>query len=87
MINRAFRLFVSSTFSDFRRERVVLQTRVFPRLRTYCRKHGYRFQPIDLRWGINQEAQLDQLPANVKIVISDLEDENYPAATRGYQLR
>ena len=58
---RSFRLFVSSTFSDFSAEREVLQTRVFPKLRDYCRqKGGFSFQPIDLRWGVTQEAQLDQ---------------------------
>ncbi len=57
---KTFRLFISSTFNDFRREREVLQTEVFPHIKEYCSKKGYTFQPIDLRWGINEEAQLDQ---------------------------
>ncbi len=57
---RRFRLFVSSTFNDFRREREVLQTRVFPEIRRYCAAHNYSFQPIDLRWGVSDETQLDQ---------------------------
>jgi len=57
---KTFRLFISSTFNDFRREREVLQTEVFPHIKEYCAKKGYVFQPIDLRWGINEEAQLDQ---------------------------
>ncbi len=57
---KTFRLFISSTFNDFRREREVLQTEVFPHIKEYCSKKGYAFQPIDLRWGINEEAQLDQ---------------------------
>jgi hypothetical protein len=41
--SRTFRLFVSSTFSDMKAEREVLQRRVFPRLRQLCREHGARF--------------------------------------------
>jgi len=58
--SKTFRLFISSTFNDFREERKVLQTKVFPIIKQYCSEKGYRFQPIDLRWGINNEAQLDQ---------------------------
>ncbi|WP_298286863.1 DUF4062 domain-containing protein [uncultured Lutibacter sp.] len=58
--SKTFRLFISSTFNDFQEERKVLQTKVFPIIKDYCSEKGYRFQPIDLRWGINNEAQLDQ---------------------------
>jgi hypothetical protein len=57
---KTFRLFISSTFSDFRREREILQTKVFPVIREYAMSLGYTFQPIDLRWGVSDEAQLDQ---------------------------
>lgn len=57
---RTFRLFVSSTFSDFVAERDALQDHVFPRLRELCTAHGARFQAIDLRWGISEQAALDQ---------------------------
>jgi len=57
---RTFRVFVSSTFSDLKPERNALQERVFPRLRALCQQHGARFQPIDLRWGVSEEASLDQ---------------------------
>ena len=50
------RLFVSSTFSDLTTERDVLQREVFPALRRRCASGGFRFQPIDLRWGISEEA-------------------------------
>lgn len=60
MNRKTFRLFISSTFSDFRQEREILQTKVFPKIKSYCVEKGYKFQPIDLRWGVNQEAQLDQ---------------------------
>lgn len=58
--SKTFRLFISSTFEDFRRERALLQTKVFPHIKDYCTKYGYTFQPIDLRWGVSNEAQLDQ---------------------------
>jgi hypothetical protein len=57
LTNRIFRLFVSSTFSDFIAERAALQTVVFPELEEYCAKRGARFLAVDLRWGITEEAQ------------------------------
>jgi hypothetical protein len=33
---------------------------VFPRLKRYCQRRGWSFQAIDLRWGISNEAALDQ---------------------------
>ena len=60
MHNKTFRLFISSTFNDFHKEREVLQTKVFPKIKEYASKVGYTFQPIDLRWGVSNEAQLDQ---------------------------
>lgn len=60
-----FRVFVSSTFRDLIAERNALQERVFPNLRKYCQEHGARFQAIDLRWGVSQEAALDQQTMNI----------------------
>lgn len=57
---RTFRIFVSSTFSDLKEERNALQEGVFPRLRKLCSEHGCRFQAVDLRWGVSEEAALDQ---------------------------
>ena len=58
--SHTFRVFVSSTFSDLKAERNALQARVFPRLRELAQQHGARFQVIDLRWGVSDEASLDQ---------------------------
>ena len=55
-----FRIFVSSTFNDLKLERNALQIKVFSKLRELCLKHGYRFQAIDLRFGVRDEAALDQ---------------------------
>ncbi|MFX4242438.1 tetratricopeptide repeat protein [Aliarcobacter butzleri] len=57
---KTFRLFTSSTFSDFSVERRLLQEYVFPEIKKYCNESNLNFQPIDLRWGVSNEAQLDQ---------------------------
>jgi hypothetical protein len=62
---KTFRIFVSSTFSDLKAERNALQERVFPRLRTLTAARGCRFQAIDLRWGVSNEASLDQQAMNI----------------------
>lgn len=55
-----FRVLVSSTFSDLKAARYALQKDIFPRLREYCQKQGCRFQAIDLRWGVSEEAAADR---------------------------
>lgn len=64
-LTNAFRLFVSSTFSDFSEERELLQTRIFPAVDAYCSSRGFQFFPIDLRWGVIEEAQLDQQTSEI----------------------
>lgn len=66
-----FRLFVSSTFSDLAAERTALHERVFPELRDLCLANGARFQPIDLRWGVSEEAGRDQ--QTMKICLAEIE--------------
>ena len=66
-IHSKFRLFISSTFSDFSLERDILQTEVFPEIEIYCAERGYQFQAIDLRWGVSEEAQIDQRTIEVCI--------------------
>ena len=56
---RTFRVFVSSTFADLKEERNALQADTFRRLRELCINHGCRFQAIDLRWGVSEEAGRD----------------------------
>lgn len=63
--SRTFRVFVSSTFSDLKAERDLLQEHIYPRLRDLCAQHGCRFQAIDLRWGVSEEAALDQQTINI----------------------
>ncbi len=58
--SKIFRLFISSTFNDFVNEREILHSIVFPEIARYCAEFGFSFQPVDLRWGVTTEAQLDQ---------------------------
>jgi len=46
--SRTFRVLVSSAFSDLPNEHGILYGEVFPKLGELCRRHGWRFQPIDL---------------------------------------
>jgi hypothetical protein len=78
MLLKAFRLFVSSTFADFAAERDVLQRDVFPTLDAYCAAKGYQFYPLDLRWGINEEAQLDQRTAEICLNEVRAAKQDYP---------
>jgi WD40 repeat protein len=59
-IVRTFRIFVSSTFRDLKKERDALRKHVFPRLESLCASHGSELQVVDLRWGVSEEASLDQ---------------------------
>ena len=69
--SRTFCIFVSSTFSDLKEERNALQKNVFPMLRELCMQHGCRFQAIDLRWGVREEASLDQ--QTMKICLEEIQ--------------
>ena len=53
--HRQLRLFISSTFVDMNAERDAL-TRIFPQIRELCNQRGVEFMPLDLRWGITEEA-------------------------------
>ena len=78
MLIKAFRLFVSSTFADFAAEREALQKDVFPALDAYCTAKGYQCYPIDLRWGVNEEAQLDQRTAKICVGEVRAAKQDYP---------
>ncbi len=47
--SRLFRIFLSSTFSDFKVERNELYQRVFPVIKQRCAQLGYEFQVVDMR--------------------------------------
>ena len=55
----SFRVFISSTFKNFEFERNYLAQNLYAPLNNSCRRKGYAFHAIDLRWGISTEASLD----------------------------
>ena len=64
-ISKTFRVFESSTFDDFENERDILRGEEgFPELDEFC-KDGFSFREVDLRWGVNTEAGLDQLTMKI----------------------
>jgi len=71
LTSKTFRIFVSSTFSDLKEERNILQKEVFPQLRSLCMENNCRFQAIDLRWGVREEAALDQ--QTMKICLDEID--------------
>ena len=68
--SRTFRVFISSTFSDMKAERNALAHWVFPKLRALCESRGYKFQAVDLRWGVRDEAGADQ--QTVRICLEEI---------------
>jgi tetratricopeptide (TPR) repeat protein len=54
-VQRAVRVFVSSTFRDMHTEREELIKRIFPQLRKLCDQRGVTWGEVDLRWGITDE--------------------------------
>lgn len=57
---KIFRVFISSTFTDMKLERSILQRDAFPKLEKFCEEHSAKFQAVDLRWGVNEESSLNQ---------------------------
>lgn len=69
-MSKLFRVFFSSTFSDFEDERNALSKNVFPRLKELCMANSSRFQPIDLRWGIPDEIAVQQ--STMKVCLEEI---------------
>ena len=54
-MSRTIRIFISSTFKNFDKVRNDLMGEVIPDIRDLCRKNGFSFRVIDLRWGITDD--------------------------------
>ncbi|RME84262.1 MAG: hypothetical protein D6785_05775 [Planctomycetota bacterium] len=61
-MSRTFRLFFSSSFSDFRLERDWIQQKVVPEIGSLCAQNGYGFLPVNLRWGVGEEPSITSTP-------------------------
>lgn len=53
-MRKMIRVFISSTFTRFEGVRDTLVGEVFPEIQELCRKNGFSFRAIDLRWGITE---------------------------------
>ena len=51
-MSNQIRVFLSSTFLDFGRERELIHTEVMPLLEEMCRHFGLTLELSDLRWGV-----------------------------------
>jgi hypothetical protein len=70
-MEKIFHLFVSSTFSDFRIERNLLQANVFPEVEKVCASRGWKLSVTDLRWGISTDDKLNQ--STVEICLREVD--------------
>jgi len=75
-MSRVFRIFLSSTFQDWAVEREYLRVHVFPELEGWVENEAKnlglsaRFLPVDLRWGISEEA--GKTHATVDICLNEI---------------
>ena len=46
---------------DTMHERNTLMKRGYPKVKAHCRKIGYEFQVVDMRWGVRDEATDDHM--------------------------
>jgi len=73
---RVFRLFISSTFQDWQAEREYLRHHIFPELGEWVTSKAKeldvsaRFLPVDLRWGVSEEA--GKTHATVDICLNEI---------------
>ncbi|XP_005108051.2 TPR repeat-containing protein DDB_G0287407, partial [Aplysia californica] len=56
---RVCRVFVSSPFGGYEKEREELVLKYFPQLSHLCQGRGVQFVAVDMRWGITEEAATD----------------------------
>lgn len=68
--SKIIRIFLCSTFIEFKRERNYLAEYVFPELRELCRKAGMVFRVVDLRWGISAQDRDDH--QTIPICLSEI---------------
>lgn len=70
--SRHIRVFISSTFIGMEEEREYLMGKVFPEIINKARLHNIVVTPVDLRWGITQQAS--ENGETVKICLKEIEN-------------
>ena len=65
------RVFFSSPFGGLEEEREELTKKYWPRLSSICKRAGYEFVPVDMRWGITSE--MSSNAATIEICVREMD--------------
>lgn len=65
------RVFFSSPFGGLEEEREELTKKYWPQLSSMCKKAGYEFVPVDMRWGITSE--MSSNAATIEICLREMD--------------
>ena len=65
------RVFLSSPFGGLEEEREELTKKYWPKLSSICKRAGYEFVPVDMRWGITSE--MSSNAATIEICLREMD--------------
>lgn len=65
------RVFFSSPFGGLEEEREELTKKYWPQLTSMCKRAGYEFVPVDMRWGITSE--MSSNAATIEICLREMD--------------
>ena len=65
------RVFFSSPFGGLEEEREELTKKYWPKLSSICKRAGYEFVPVDMRWGITSE--MSSNAATIEICLREMD--------------
>ncbi|KAJ7337905.1 hypothetical protein OS493_008064 [Desmophyllum pertusum] len=68
---KAARVFFSSPFGGLEEEREELTKKYWPQLSSMCKRAGYEFVPVDMRWGITSE--MSSNAATIEICLREMD--------------
>jgi len=64
-------VFFSSPFGGLEEEREELTKKYWPQLSSMCKRAGYEFVPVDMRWGITSE--MSSNAATIEICLREMD--------------
>lgn len=68
---KSARVFFSSPFGGLEEEREELTKKYWPQLSSMCKRAGYEFVPVDMRWGITSE--MSSNAATIEICLREMD--------------